>query len=763
MKIIEPPRRGDAEKKIFRFIISALCLITLAVAVFAQADTRVSATWQVQKYDISATLPTADADRNLTAKAKLDLKNVSSGPASSLTLRISPSATVTSITVNGTTADFTKAEEKIGAGSLQRVAVRIPSVAPAGTISAVVDYKLAVKDNSGLASVSPLGSQFLPLSFWYPTPNSWYFARGADYAPSRIQVNSAGQMVLSAGTETAGAFDQKLFLQPFFISGSWDKLSVSGVDVFIPKESGTEERKRAAELATLFSEAKTFVANSMGAAPDAPLRIVTVKRGGGFSSGGTVLIDESVLRRSKIDSGTAMSVAEAAAKLWFADSQTVSGDGFGAIREGLPRFFATQFLESKYGKGIAEVERMRHRIAYSFVSQRDGPLTQVAPLDDYYYSAVANKGAMIWRLLHRKAGADEFYKQLRSGLQDNSITLAELRGLFPEQKEFLDRMFDQVTDTNLLVGLPQQGNGETKAALRNTGTNDVTVDVTATFADGRKMTAPATVRATNFGEVIFKTPNKVVRLEIDTEKLYPQTDYSDDVAPRETTDSDLQLAVKRAFDKQDYVAAETAARLALRDFPNFDDVRVLYARALLAQNKNAEAEREFRTALDEKLPTARTLAWANLGLGEIAFRKGQTAEAVKFAEEAIRADAEYGASYAARVLRNKVNAASAVPEDIKAYFAGFDRAAISGRKAEIEALMLPGEATRFVSGISGQTTEWKTTPTHIDRLDANTALVEAQMSVRLLNRETENGLAVYRIGKTPSGWKLIAAEIFEVR
>ncbi len=730
---------------------------------FAQTDTRISATWQVQKYDITATLPTTDADRNLTAKAKLDLTNVSGRPASSLTLRISPSATVASVTVNGTTADFTKAEEKIGAASLQRIAIRVPSVAPAGTIAAVVDYKLAVKDNSGLGSISPLGSQFLPLSFWCPTPNSWYFARGADFAPSRIQINAAGQTVLSAGTEAAGAFEQKLLTQPFFITGSWEKVSASGVDLFIPKESGAEEKKRAAELASLFSEAKTFVMNSMGNAPDAPLRIVTVKRGGGFSSGGTILIDDSVLRRAKIDSATAMTVAEAAAKLWFADSRTVTGDGLGAIREGLPRFFATQFLESKYGKGTADLERMRHRIAYSFVSQRDGPLTQAAPLDDYYYSAVANKGAMIWRLLRRKAGADEFNKRIRGGLEDNSVTLAEIRGSFPEQKEFLDRMFDQVTYTNLLIGLPQQGNGETKAALRNTGKNDVTVDVTATFATGGKMTAPATIRGESFGEVIFKSPNKIVRLEIDSEKLYPQTDYSDDVAPRETTESDLQLAVKRAFDKQEHAAAETSARIALRDYPNFDDVRVLYARALLAQNKNAEAEREFRTALDEKLPTSRTLAWANLGLGETAFRKGQTAEAVKFAEEAIRADAEYGASYAARILRNKVNAASAVPEDLKAYFAAFDRAAISGRKAELDALVLSGEATRFISGISGQTTEWKTTPTHIDRLDANTALVEAQMSVRLLGRETETGLAVYRIARTPAGWRLIAAEIFEVR
>ena len=48
---------------------------------FAQTDTRPSATWQVQKYDISATLPQDEKDRSLTVKAVLTLMNVSSAPA----------------------------------------------------------------------------------------------------------------------------------------------------------------------------------------------------------------------------------------------------------------------------------------------------------------------------------------------------------------------------------------------------------------------------------------------------------------------------------------------------------------------------------------------------------------------------------------------------------------------------------------------------------------------------------------------------------
>ena len=136
---------------------------------------------------------------------------------------------------------------------------------------------------------------------------------------------------------------------------------------------------------------------------------------------------------------------------------------------------------------------------------------------------------------------------------------------------------------------------------------------------------------------------------------------------------------------------------------------------------------------------------------------------MKYAEAAISADAEYGASLAARTLRNRVSATSTVDDGIKAFFTQFDKAAASNRKNDLEALVMPGEAGKFASGISGQTVEWTTRVLHADQLDANTVLVETGLSIRLLNRETETGMAVYRLSKAGSGWKLSAVDIFEVR
>lgn len=763
MKMTEPLEHGKVKKVLFRSLAFAFCFLMSTFAVCAQDETRISATWQVVKYDITATLPQTDGDRNLSAKAKLDLRNVSVRPATTLTLRINPLAEVSGVMINNTTADFTKGEEKLGTGSLQRIVIRVPSVAPGGVLAAAVEYKISVKDNSGLNVISPVGSQFLPMSFWYPTPNSWYFTRGADYAPFRLQVSAPAQTVISSGVEAGSSFDQKLVGQPFFLTGSWESVNASGVLVFLPKGAGLPEQKLAAELGSLALEAKAYVASLLGTAPDSPLRLVAVRRAGGFTSGGTILIDDSVFRRGRLDSQVAMMIVDSVAKTWLGGSVLLSGDGNGVIREGLAKYIATQFLESKFGKDIADIERQRQRVAYASVSRRDSPLTVVSPLDDYYYSEVSNKGAMVWRILARKVGTEEFYKGVRSSMQDGTVSLAELRAQFPADKELLNHLFDQVTETNLLAGLPRAAQGETRIALKNTGPIDVTVNVAAVMANGERMSAPTTVRAKSFGEITFKTANKINRVEIDPEKFYPQTDYSDDVAPRESTDSDLLLAVKRAFDKQEFANAEKLARAVLRDQPRFDDVRVLLGRSLLALGRNQEAEKEFSAVLNEKLPSPRSIAWANVGLADIASKNGQTAPAIKFAVAAIDADAEYGASLAARAIRNRLNATTASDESVKAFFAAFDRAAVSNRKNDLDAMAVAGEVSKFVSGISGQTVEWKTNVLHVDKIDANNVWAETSLTIRLLNREVETGTAVYRLSRAGGGWRLSSVDIFEVR
>ncbi|HEY0049107.1 MAG TPA: tetratricopeptide repeat protein [Pyrinomonadaceae bacterium] len=744
-------------------IVFTFLLFTFALNVVAQDENvRAAAAWQVKKYDITATLPAAE--RFLTAKAVLNLQNVGNAAGSRLTLRVSSNAEVSSVAVNNSPAAFTKGEEKLGTSrTLQRIIVTLPSVQPNGTTSVAVDYKLKIDENSGLNTISPVGSQFLPLAFWYPTPNSHYAPRGADFAPFSLTVNApSGETVVSSGTASANGFEQKLNGQPFFLTGSWDTVEAKGVTVYLPKGAGETEKQRAGELANLAVEAKTFIASLLGGATEVPTRIVAVRRGAGFADAGTILLDYGALRRQKTDSLTAMTIAEAIAKTWLGNASLVRGEGYGTVREGLSRFIATQFIEKQFGRDVADIERLRQRTAYAAVARRDAPLIQVTPLDDYFYASTANKGAMIWRLVARNLGQTEFFNAIRPTLKEGNLSLASLRAALTTQKESLDYWFDQPTDMNLLVGLPQAVGADIKVALRNLGAIGASVTVIGLTDKGERLTSQVTIPPQSFAEAIFKTSSKIVRAEIDPEKIFPQVDFSDDIAPREFTESDALLVIKRAFDSQKPDVAEKSARTVLNVYPRFDDARIWLARALLAQNKTVEAEKEFRAVMEEKLPTGRSLAWANLGLGEIAVKSNQNAQAAKYFEEAIRADAEYGATLAARAGRSKAASGATIDESVKAFFAQFDKAAVSGTKTNVDALIISGEIPKFAGGVSGAQ-EWKTTVLQVDKIDANNVLAEVRLNIRLLNREPESGTAVFLLSKAGGSWKLSSVEMFEVR
>jgi hypothetical protein len=744
---------------------AALAILFLGIALppaFAQTAQRQTATWRVARYDISARLPQAAADRALTATAKLELKNVSSNPASRLTLRISPSAEITSVRVNGAAAEVTKGEQRDASAVLQTAAVRVPGVPPGGALEVVVDYKLTVRENSDTAVLSPAGTHFLPASFWYPTPNSWFFPGGADNAPFRLQVIGGGKLI-SSGTEISGGYEQKLFGQPFFFAGDWEVHSADQIAVYFPKGLGAEGQKRAVEIADLAKEAKAYISKLLGSAPASLVRIVASDRGVGFAAGGTVVVGEGAFRREKIDLQTAMAISEGLSKLWLGTAADVTGDSGGVIREGLPKFLATEFLRSKHGDEVADAERARQRAAYAGIAGRGVALSSVSPLDDSYYPEVANKGSMIWRLTAKRAGNEAFFKAVRDSLADANISLVELRAALGDQKEFLDQLFDEATDTNLLAGLPQSGAGETKVALRNSGPVDVTVTVAAWLASGERMAVPTTIRARSFGEVVFKTPGKVVRVEVDPEKLYPQTDYSDDVAPRETNETDADLAVGQLLNRKQYNAAENLARTVLRSFPRFDEVRVSLGRAFLAEGRLQDAEKEFRAVIDGPLPIARSMAWSYAGLADVAQRGNQKDAAVRNAALAIKADADTGASLSARETLTKGGVAATADVGVAGYFQQFDRIAVSSRKADLEAMMAPGEAVRFASGLSGQAVEWKTVVTRTDTLDADTILAETLVDLKLINKEPERRLAVFRLSRIGNEWKLHSVDIFERR
>jgi hypothetical protein len=310
----------------------------------------------VTRFDITASAP--PAGRALQARAQLTARNVGRSAGSSLTLRIDPQAEVKSVSVGGATAVFRSSPEP--RTNLQRVTVTLASaVAPDATVNIAVDYRLPVATNSGLEAVSPTGSQFLPLSFWYPAVNTSFALRGADTAPFRLTVTDAGgETVVSSGNATGGTFEQTLNSQPFFLTGTWDIAEgtndARNVSAYLPKGAGADERKQAESLMALAADARSFYAGMLGEAPNVPVRLVYVTRGAGFSESGTVLLDAAAFRRAKIDSKTVLLVAEAVARLWLGGATALRGEGSGVMREGLSRYLATLFIEKQFGSEAGE-------------------------------------------------------------------------------------------------------------------------------------------------------------------------------------------------------------------------------------------------------------------------------------------------------------------------------------------------------------------------------------------------------------------------
>jgi len=764
-------------KRIFILALVTLSFFTHSSAVYAQEEAR--AAWQVTNFDITANIQ--QPERTLSATAILTAQNVGRGAGSSFTFRIHPKASVKTVTAGGATANFRAVPET--AGGLQRLTATLPSsVQPGATLVLNISYTIPIESNSGVTAISPAGSQFLPQSQWYPAPNTHLTIRGADTAPFRLTVN--GPNVISSGVEkTAGGssvFEQSLNGQPFFVQGDWDRVDGAGdgkgVASLLPRGATPEERKQAEALMMLAANARTYFAGLLGPGPDVPIRLVSVRRGSGFSDSGTILIEAGGFRRAKPDATTVLLISEAMARLWVGGQTSVRGEGGGVIREGLARYLANTFIEKQFGPEAAREEQLRQRLAYSSVARKDAPISRVTPLDATYYSSVPNKGAMVWRLIERNLGREALFSILREQLQAakgniRGITLLAVRNALATRggeklKVLIDQQLDQVTDLDLMVGLPQQRGAEWVSALRNVGSIDAVTSVKAVTATGEQLSIDVIVPARNFGEAVFKTTAKIARVEIDPDKLYPQLDYGNDSSPRTR---DLQEALgdaSRTFGAQDYVKAEKLAREILSVAPHLQEATIILGRALLGQNRNDEAEKLFQRALAEPLPTPITFAWANVGLGEINLRKGQNAEAARRFNDAVRADAEYAASLAARAGRVKAETAAntlQVDPAIRAFVGQMDQAITSGKQAELESRIISGELVRFIGGVVGTQPEvWQTRVLRTEQIDANTAAADVSLATKELGRE-QSGTAVLILSKVGGGWKLSGIDLFEVR
>jgi len=277
--------------------------------------------------------------------------------------------------------------------------------------------------------------------------------------------------------------------------------------------------------------------------------------------------------------------------------------------------------------------------------------------------------------------------------------------------------------------------------------------------------AEVNVPAKNFAEAVFKTTSKVVRVEVDPDKLYPQLDYGNDAMP---PSKDLPDALNEAallLGAQDFAKAEATARAMIAAAPRFQEARILLGRALLGQNKLEEAEQIFRASLEEPLPFTATLAWANIGLGEISLKRNQAAEAAKRFNDAVVASRDYPSSLAARAARIRAEAAAnnapPIDEAARTFITQFSQAIVSNKKPELDSRVVSGELVRFVNASIG-TELWETRVLRTEQLNANLIAVDVHIKASKLGK-TGEGTAVILLARTANGLKVSGIDLFEVR
>src|SRR5688500_11451282 len=175
-----------------------LFLLSLLVCLLAPARPQAPnpPVWQVTLFDVNANVQ--QAERTISVVATINATNVGGTAGRVMTVRLNNKASVKSVAAGGAASTFRPGAEP--RGDLQRFEIALPSaVNPGASTNVTVNYTLPVESNTGLASISPIGTQFLPLSFWYPMPNTPYTLRGADSAPFRVTVNIAN--AIASGVE----------------------------------------------------------------------------------------------------------------------------------------------------------------------------------------------------------------------------------------------------------------------------------------------------------------------------------------------------------------------------------------------------------------------------------------------------------------------------------------------------------------------------------------------------------------------------------
>jgi len=808
-------------KKIFYSLVFTCLCASLA---FAQEfeiklyDINARVVPEEQQVDVKAKLRLV----NLSGPDLAEKILLSTGDKPRMTFFLNPKAKVESMKLNGAAVQHKTSEDS--RNNMLRVYIDITSgMTGLREFDVELDYSILAADRGVALHVSSEETFLLPSSFWVPATHTPYLAHGVDTAPFTLTVTApSGLKVISSGVRKSdNSFEQSLAAQPFFIVGDYDVVSRGGahsVEVYYPRGSGAsgEVGKRQAErIAAEAERAVAFYAKYFGVAPIEPFRIVSTQArqlntatSEAFSAAretsvamvGAVTIDENIFRRDAVDLGAVELLSGAVARMWIDGQVLLRGLGVGMLRDALPIYLVAQYLGDRYGLPQREAAFERFRRAYATIARNDAPLLMQNQLERNYATSVYNKGALVWRMIERTAGILAFETALRSSLSRGKVDALSLVGWWsPQQgkgpaqphplcqasrcanfrenlvsagadRKLVNELFANWIETVALpdfaIGQPQNTANGVESTVTNFGTGDFTVEIVATNEKGEKIPRTVTVKASEFGSVNFPAGANIKTIEVDPDKIYLQSDYSNDSFPRRPSQSEAFGQANLAFSKNDFATAEAKARESLSATPDAPTLQALLGRAMLAQKKNDEAAKVFNDALKAEPLPIQAYGWAQMGLAELAMQQNKFPEAARHYRYAAAADLDAATTISARDGALKAEHGSGavkIPEDIRAFLQKFDAAVLQGSSAAVDQFVELGNLKKFAKGlVVRKPSAWVTEALRAEEWDASRTAVDVTLKIKIDGKD-HAGRAVYVISR--AGGKLLLSEVptFDVK
>jgi hypothetical protein len=763
-------------------------IFTLGLFLLAVTSVRAQDS-DVKKYVLDVRLePAAHA---ATVRATLSVWNPTSAPKRTLQFRIGAKAEVRTVTLAGQTAQFEVADDKRFT-NLKVVRVTLPGpIAGSSTADLVVEYRYVADGSVDGASIGPGETVLLPSSYWAPFLNTEFVQYGANTAPVTITVGAPeGEKAISGGAAAGTTFTQPLFGLPFLVVGDYDApvtATAAGVALEAWTPGGSPAAARAGAERILGEAAKilAYYSQQLGPPPAVTFRVIASDRGAGYASPSVVVFGRRVFSRDVTDAETFELLADALARIWLDGASAVRGAAPGAaadqprgvaiIRDALPRFLAVAAIGNRYGAPAERLayERARIGLAQMGASGLATPLSVITPFQPNYRAVVVTRGLLTIRMIEREVGRDKFYASLRETLAaartSGALTTAALRAALAKSAgRSLDPLYeswlDQANAPDLIVGVPQQEGAVWTSALRNLGTGDVSVEVAATTASGKRVVSRAALPSEGFGRVQFDVAEPIVAVEVDPDHVLFETDYANNARPARPSVVQLFNDAVGMVVRKEYAAAETKLRAALAEDGMDAVAHSWLARALLGQGRSAEAEKEANAALaNEPVPSV-ALGWAHVVLGQVALSAGRHADAVASFRRATFEASDTPGLIAARQglveAERAGNQAPPVDESVRRFFAAFDSALSAGvNTAQAEQFIDSAALPSFVRGlVTNVARKWSSEVVRAEAVDRDEVLVDVRFTLTQ-GSDVSTSPALVRVRRVADGWRIVDVQL----